>query len=311
MRILPNRYEKATLQKEINDCETQVFNSNIAMIFNQPHETLFKWMQEIASNRDDNKAIQNSGVQAKVGIVRPMASHMQQEPSMGRIAVLSIPATGVEDDKLHAMAARLNHRIHWQRFVDFYGPGVGNQVASLAQNPNFYTTDAALISIDDFETDFLIVVREPTSEIMINDQALSDYADKVLTGIFRTIAMIEAKSEKLDPRVLARLPIAPRLMDVTAQQPEGTTEFKARGYGIDVEIALNGCEGNHQLDHIYAAAFWKHFLAYVKGRPDPTTLPGIYDATQQPVGHLITPITDAAAEEAVATETPDNLQQAL
>lgn len=281
MRAIPNRYEIATAQREVALAELEMFRTEIALVMNQPHETIVTWMNEIASKPEDVAVMkEHQNVILRVGMLRPMASHMQQEPSFGRVCVLSVPSQSPEEAA--NLPALLNQRIVWQRIEDYYGPAIVRDILSAASKPEFYERSLALIPSKDIDTSFFILVREPTVDVISNHTQLRAFAHKTMGNIFGVLKLLETKSEKLAEPMRALLPFAPRLMGVQQRNTDGsmTEPQPARAYGVDVEIVINGVQGNHLVDRAYAQAFWDHYIKYVKERPEDKTLAGIYDANE-------------------------------
>jgi hypothetical protein len=306
MRPVMNRYERATLQREIANCKHEMFCTEVAFIVNQPSELAFGWMNEIASDREEIQRVDATGVRVKVGIIRPMTEHMHAEPSFGRVCVISVPDLG--PGHAHEVKAIVEQRLVWQRFEDFYGKNLARGIVNVTNNPKFFQVDSALMVTDDLDTSFIIVVREPKVEISRDPQALALQADTTMSAVFNTLQLLESKSGELEMKAQERLPFEPRLLDVRNTDGNGNVEqIQARGYGMEVEMVLNGVSGDHLIDKTYMAAFWRHFVKFCDTRPkDPKTLAGIY-TPEAPV-----PQPDPALlQKAQEIAANDNLNVAL
>lgn len=303
MRPILNRYERARENNMLVHAPQDMVFSEVDFVINQPMELISRWMNDIAKP-EHMKLSSEKSFMARISILRQMYEPGQTEPSFGRVCVLSIPATGTEDADYHRMLGKLEARVVWHRFEDYYGPAVSKAVTSLAKNPNFYNIGIAILPISDVDTSFVLVVREPTDTL--EGEALNEYATRQMNAVFTTLAKIERADESLSPLIREKLPLPVRLLQTGNPEDPNSAPILARGHGIDLDIILNGCMGNHIIDHAYTVAFWYGFVSYLQQRPDHTELAGLSQA-----GTKLALVDETVAMVAESAAAPDNIDAAI
>jgi len=303
MRPILNRYERAREQNMLAQAPQDFVFSEIDFVLQQPMELISRWMEDIASS-EDTQLTSDKRFTARISILRQMYEPGQIEPSFGRICVISIPATGADEGEYYRMLGKLDARVVWHRFEDYYGPAVSGAVTKLARNPSFYASDIAILPISDVDTSIILVVREPAENLV--GEELNDYASKQMETIFNTLAKIEQASESLAPTVREKLPLPVRLLQTGNPEDPSAAPILARGHGVDIDVVLNGCAGNHIIDHAYTAAFWHSFVSYLKQRPNHEDLQGLSQASVKvkAADEAVTMVAEHAAQ-------PDNIDAAL
>jgi len=303
MRPILNRYERAREQNMLAQAPQDFIFSEIDFVLQQPMELISRWMEDIASS-EDTQLSADKRFTARISILRQMYEPGQIEPSFGRISVISIPATGADEENYYRMLGKLDARVVWHRFEDYYGPAVSGAVTKLARNPGFYASDIAILPISDVDTSIVLVVREPAENLV--GEELNDYASKQMETIFNTLAKIEQNNESLSPTVREKLPLPVRLLQTGNPEDPSAAPILARGHGVDIDVVLNGCVGNHIIDHAYTAAFWHSFVAYLKQRPNHEDLKGLSQASVKikPADEVVSMVAEHAAQ-------PDNIDAAL
>ncbi|HWT40586.1 MAG TPA: hypothetical protein VN081_04975 [Dongiaceae bacterium] len=303
MRPILNRYERAREQNMLAQAAHDFVFSEIDFVVNQPMELISRWMDDIALP-EHMQLTADKKFTARISILRQMYEPGQIEPSFGRVCVLSIPATGIEDSDYHQMIGKLESRVVWHRFEDFYGPAVAKAVIGLAKHPSFYSTDIAILPISDVDTSFVLVVREPSDTL--SGEELNDFATRQLNAVFTTLAKIESGDESLSPVAREKLPLPVRLLQTGNPEDPNAAPVLARGHGIDIDIVLNGCTGNHIIDHAYISAFWHAFISYLTQRPEHEVLKGLSQATVK-----VKPADTYVAMTAENAARPDNIDAVL